>query len=283
MADLSALLPLNLIYLKYFCDAAKCGSISASAKLNFVSQSAISQGITKLEQGLGKSLITHQPNKFKLTYEGELIVQHAQAIFEKIADLETSLVDAHEMGKMEFACMHSFALAVLPSHLKKFISLKPHVKVTFRLGNTDIIKNLIKKNLVDFGIVLDNEDLSGFDCYPLFSGYYHLYQSNSLPSALSSPFLLSEERLETKMLKKAYQKKFGGEMPILMEVSSWEVIASLTEEGIGIGFFPDYVASRRKNLLISPLDLDPIPYKVYAVFPHQTKLTKSQQTFLEIF
>jgi len=281
MKELSYL-PLNLIYLKYFCDAAKSGSISASAKLNFVSQSAVSQGIAKLEQGLGKSLITHQPNRFKLTFEGELIVQHAQAIFRKISELETSLEDTQERGKMEFACMHSFALAVLPMHLKKFISLKPQIKVTFRLGNTDIIKDLIKKNLVDFGIVLDNEDLSGFDCYPLFSGFYHLYQSNALDSAPAS-FLLSEERIETKRLKKSYTKKFGAEMPILMEISSWEVIASLTEAGVGIGFFPDYVASRRKNLLVSPLDLDPVPYTIYAVFPHQAKLTKSQQTFLEIF
>lgn len=40
---------LNLTYLKYFFDAVELGSLTASAKANFVTQSAISQGIIKLE------------------------------------------------------------------------------------------------------------------------------------------------------------------------------------------------------------------------------------------
>ncbi len=60
-------LHLNLIYLKYFCDAVKHGSVSGSARENFVSQSAISQGIIQLEKSLGKELMTHQANRFKPT------------------------------------------------------------------------------------------------------------------------------------------------------------------------------------------------------------------------
>jgi DNA-binding transcriptional LysR family regulator len=60
-------LPLNLIYLKYFCNAVRQGSISASARENFVSQSAISHGIGQLEKSLGKELMTHQTNRFKPT------------------------------------------------------------------------------------------------------------------------------------------------------------------------------------------------------------------------
>ena len=34
-----------------------------------------------------------------------------------------------------------------------------------------------------------------------------------------------------------------------MEVSSWEVIASLTEQGLGIGFLPDYIIGKRAVIL----------------------------------
>ena len=34
--------PINLIYLKYFCDAVRLKSISQAAKANFVTQSAVS-------------------------------------------------------------------------------------------------------------------------------------------------------------------------------------------------------------------------------------------------
>lgn len=52
-----------------------------------------------------------------------------------------------------------------------------------------------------------------------------------------------------------------------MEISSWEVIANLTEAGLGIGLFPDYVAKKRKNRLKNVFsDLTSTPYTVYAVF-----------------
>lgn len=60
---------LNLNNLRYFYDAAEAEGISEAARRNFVTQSAVSQGIQKLEMALGISLITHQRNCFKLTAE----------------------------------------------------------------------------------------------------------------------------------------------------------------------------------------------------------------------
>lgn len=162
-------LPLNLIYLKYFCDAVKYGSISASARQNFVSQSAISQGISNLERSLGKELITHQKNRFKATQEGLTVYEKAKPVFNGVLELEDSLwaEEGSISGRIEFACTHSFALALLPHCLKMVKKEYPQLHINFRLGHTDLIKDLIKKGMIDFGIVLDNEDLSSFDCYEI--------------------------------------------------------------------------------------------------------------------
>lgn len=39
-----------------------------------------------------------------------------------------------------------------------------------------------------------------------------------------------------------------------------------SKEGLGIGFFPDYVSKRKKFLEKYPLKVDPIPYKIFAIF-----------------
>lgn len=57
----------NSTFLRYFLSAAQFKSISKAAKENFVSQSAISQAINKLETALSKQLITHEQNRFQLT------------------------------------------------------------------------------------------------------------------------------------------------------------------------------------------------------------------------
>lgn len=72
---------LNLNNLKNFYDAVECHSISDTAKKNFITQSAVSQGILKLERALQVDLITHQRNCFKLTVEGEQIYELTQALF----------------------------------------------------------------------------------------------------------------------------------------------------------------------------------------------------------
>lgn len=276
-------LPLNLVYLKYFCDAVRHSSISLSAKENYVSQSAISQGIAKLEQALGKELILHRSNRFRVTHDGQMVFESAKAIFESMRDLENTLhaKDGEIFGKIEFACTHSFALAILPEFLVRMKKEWPNIHINFRLAHTDVIKELLKKGLIDFGIVLDNEDFSSFSCRELYCGNYGLYVAKNSNNE-DLPFILSEQRLEINTLKAAYQTEFKKEMNVLMEVSSWEVIASLTEAGLGIGFFPDYVALRR-NKYLKPyeLDLKPIQYRIFAILEKSRKIPKTIELFLD--
>lgn len=277
-------LPLNLVYLKYFCDAVKHGGISASAKVNFVSQSAISQGIAKLEEGLSCALLTHQPNRFHVTYEGQRLFEESKAIFDSIDQLEHTLFAQPGVGHIDFACTHSFALALLPKLLRESRELWPKLQINFRLGHTDLIKDWLKKGVIDFGIVLDNEDLSSFDCEELYKGAYRLYVAASDAGKEELPFIISEERNETELLKSAYEKKFRKPLPVLMEVSSWEVIATLAEEGLGVGFFPDYVALRKqKDLKPYPLKLDPVPYKIYAIFTKKHRRNPNVAPFLRLY
>ena len=42
------------------------------------------------------------------------------------------------VGKIEFACMHSFALALLPKQLKELQKKYPKLQVNFRLGHTEL-------------------------------------------------------------------------------------------------------------------------------------------------
>jgi DNA-binding transcriptional LysR family regulator len=277
--------PLNLVYLQYFCDAVRLGGVSASARKNFVSQSAISQGILKLEKALGKELITHQTNHFRLTKEGQKVFEKSHDVFDCVSLLEEALFEDENTiaGRIDFACTHSFALALLPEQLKKAKEKWPHLHVNFQLAHTDVIKELVKKGSVDFAFVIDNDDFSSFDCREMYRGNHQFYISKKHPLPPDPRFLLSEERRETNALKDAYFKLYRKHLPVLMEVSSWEVIASLVEEGFGIGFFPDYVALKKQNQLEKyELDIDPIPYKFLAIFPKKRRIPRAIEAFINL-
>ena len=275
-------LPLNLLYLKYFCDAVRSGSVSLAARLNHISQSAVSQGIYKLEESLNCSLISHQPNRFKVTEKGKQLYEQAKQIFQAIDSAESALEEKD--GKITFGCTHSFAISRLSHYLKRSTELYPNLRLNFRLGNYFNIKEWIKKGVIDFGILLDNDDLSPFDAYPLFQGEFRLYVSKEVEDASSLPFLLdSDERIETNLLKSLYKKMHGKELPVLMEISSWIMIAKLVEERMGIGLFPDYLGNHNEKLKPIFPELNPMRYTLSALFEKNNTPSAHALQFLELF
>jgi DNA-binding transcriptional LysR family regulator len=272
----------NLTFLRYFLSAAQSKSISKAAKENFVSQSAISQAIGKLEVALGKQLITHEQNRFQLTPDGLLLLEKCKEIFTIFSEIEDSFNETHGVfkGKLSFACTHSFALSLLPPHLEKLSQISMAVEPVLRFGHTGTIIDLVKKGDVDFGIVLDNEDFSGFQTKEIHRGEYRLYRAKKFSEQAMNRFILSEERREVSLLRQHLHDK-GIEMNSCMEVSSWEVIASLTEKGLGIGFLPDYIAGKR-SLVQDACAIPPIPYKVLAIFPKNRGLSRNAKMFIDL-
>lgn len=276
-------LPLNILYLKYFFDAVRTGSISQAARFNHVSQSAASQGIAKLESSLKCTLISHQPNRFCLTEDGKRLYESSKSIFQAIQKAEDDLSGKKQVT-LNFACYHSFALTILPQVIKRAKKELPHLRFTFRLGNYFAIKEMIKKRVVDFGIMIDNDSLSSFDCYKLMEGEYCLWAAKGIKNIGDLPFLLdNDERLETTKLKELYKAKYGKDLPVLMEVMSWSVVSRLAEEGLGIALAPDYIVQASSKLKPVLSKLNPARYKIYACFEKNNRPGVHEQEFIGLF
>ncbi len=179
----------NLTNLKYFFDVVKTGSFGESAKHNHVSQSAISQAVAKLEETLECQLFSHQPGRCKVTEKGLQLFEGAAEIFQILQKIENSITE-QEGGTLTFGCTHSFAIGLLPEYLNEAKNLLPSLKINFRLGHYCDIKEWLKKGIIDFGILLDNDDLSLFDCKKIHQGHFLLYaakhQDKHLLSQLST-------------------------------------------------------------------------------------------------
>ncbi|MBI2742835.1 MAG: LysR family transcriptional regulator [Chlamydiales bacterium] len=281
---------LSLLYMKYFCDSVRLGGVTAAAKANFVTQSAISQGIAKLEHSLGSSLVARHPNRFRLTPEGEKaflemidILKRAEAFQENFSE-----ENAQEMGPLEFACTFSFGLAVIPRLLKKFREMHPQVKVNFICsGNLDEIKQMLRAGSIDFGIVpvLGAFDFSGFTKQTVYQGSYGLYKSSEVDKKEEKRlgFILSESE-DAAVFQHIYQERHGKEPELFLKARSWVVAATLAAEGLGIGYFPDYIASSKQlKLRRCEMDLTLPKYQITAVYPQGMKLRKSSEIFLSLF
>src|SRR5215510_4239419 len=78
--------------LKTFCDLVETGSLSRAARLNLVSQSAVSQQLRALERRYGRRLIERAPRiGARATEAGRLLYDELKPMLERLAGLEQRL------------------------------------------------------------------------------------------------------------------------------------------------------------------------------------------------
>lgn len=280
-------LDLNLTYLKFFHDAALSGSVSESAKRNFVTQSAVSQAISKLERSLDVSLCLHKKQKFKLTEEGKLVFNHAKNIFSSVRNLHDALDHYQKQPRMplNFVSSHSIGLSLLPSFMPIFQSDYPEISLNFHFGGLSQIRGWLRQGIAEFALVLGSAEFSEYNAIPIYSGSFTLFKhkkEKAIPKNCGI-YVENQDGMLVEEFQRQYMKLNGNQLPIKTQLNSWELIARCLQNGGGYGFLPDFVLfdSRYPELVPVKKDIPTIPYNVCVVSLKGEKLSYSAQTFID--
>lgn len=79
---------MNVLWLKYATEVAKCGSISAAAKNLYMEQPNLSRAIKDLEDSLGVKLFDRTVKGVSVTPRGEEFLRYAESILRQMDDIE---------------------------------------------------------------------------------------------------------------------------------------------------------------------------------------------------
>lgn len=274
---------INLNNLKYFYDAVETKSISEAAKRNFVTQSAVSQGIQKLEKALSLSLITHQRNCFKLTAEGEIVYSLTQQIFKTLKTMTDLSQELQEvvMGEINLVCTQSIAMNVISSVLQKAKKEYPKISIKMKIGKMENLCLMLKRGTMDVGIVVESEICDQFEKQVIRKGFFHVYSKKGIKDNISAGIYVDHSYgLYVDKLLANYQKDFGKQLPILQELDSWQVLSKCAESGIGYCFLPDFLVT---DPSLRPCkDIKPIPYRIVAIYPKGVQLTRATKAFIDL-
>ncbi len=93
---------MNILYLKYAAEVAKCGSISKAAEKLFVAQPNISRAIKELEGSLGITVFERNAKGMSLTPDGERLMRYAGGILTQIEEVE-EVFRGGESKKLKFS------------------------------------------------------------------------------------------------------------------------------------------------------------------------------------
>ena len=140
---------------KIFADLVETKSFSKSAKLNGITQSAVSQQARAMERHFKTLLVDRSQKQFQLTREGQRVYESAKELLHSYDKLLSELQEMKKVisGTIRISTIYSIGLHELPPYIKKFLHDYPSVNVRVEYRRSNLVYEDILHNSVDFGLV----------------------------------------------------------------------------------------------------------------------------------
>ncbi|WGF90573.1 LysR substrate-binding domain-containing protein [Marinivivus vitaminiproducens] len=152
---------LDIGLLRSLVAIADTGGFSAAARMLGRSQSAVSMQIQRLEDVLGRRLLTRDTRRVALTEDGLRMVRHARRILgahdEALAELDARLID----GTVRLGTPDDYATCFLPEPLARFANSHPRVQLEVRCDLSTDLMPLLADGALDLAVVTRGPDGGG--------------------------------------------------------------------------------------------------------------------------
>ncbi len=118
---------MELLQLKYFCDAAESQNFSATAQKFMVPPSAVSQSIKRLEREVSVPLFIRRANRISLSEQGRAFYEKARQALSLLEDAKRQLSDDGARGRIKLSIFINRRIVM--QTVEKFSRLYPQVDI----------------------------------------------------------------------------------------------------------------------------------------------------------
>ena len=289
---------MNIEYLEYFYKVALAGSISRVAKDAHISQSALSQQISKLEETLGCKLLERSNKGVELTDKGMIVLKYADIIIRTYNSMLEELKTVEKNNrKIKIEACWSIATYSLPCVMYRIKNKFPNYTYELNPNEPDIIEKNVINNICDLGVIYNkpvNKQLSyhyiGVDRLELVaSSNYRIDEEIHFKDLLKHPFIMLKDKtyLEDTFIKKMDELGFKvDDLKILYNSDSVESVKSSVLNEFGIAFLP-YTAIKKElyneQLKLIKIKDFSIRYDMYLIYDSKSKEDQVLHEFIEYF
>lgn len=140
---------------KIFSDLVESQSFSRAAKLNNITQSAVSQQLRAMEKHFNVLVVDRSQKRFRLTREGEKLYQSAKELLHMYDKLNSELQEMKKIisGTIHISTVYSIGLHELPSYVKQFLQDFPSVNIRVEYRRSNLVYEDVLHNSADLGLV----------------------------------------------------------------------------------------------------------------------------------
>ncbi len=243
----------------HFIVTARLGSFTKAAGQLFISQSALSQSIKRLETELGVELFNRSGNAVHLTHAGQVFLPEASALYEKTIMLQERMkeVRENETEVIGFGISNFYSRYFLPNIIERLEAGYPELSVHFVEDISIKMEDMVLSGILDCALVPFPIGHSGLDVVPVrWETIYLAFPRNhfladtppevpiSLALTKNERFILTKRIHRFTALAMSMCENAGFVPNVVYETMNWDTVDSLIARGIGVGFVPDILAAK---------------------------------------
>jgi DNA-binding transcriptional LysR family regulator len=259
----------DLADLRLFIHIAESPSLTQGARRAHLSPAAASARIKALEGQLESRLLYRDSRGVEMTPAGLKLLQHARLIMRQVDYLKSEFTEygTDATGHIRIFANTTAVTEFLPEILAGFLAQRPGVTVDLqeRLSR-DIVRGVLDGS-TDMGIIAGPVSAEGLQALH--------FSTDRLLLAVPIGHPLADEPRVTLRQTLHYQhiglhegstlltflrdqvEKFGGQLSLRIQLSSFEAVCRMIEAGVGIGIIPESAARRHsRTMQLALVELD---------------------------
>lgn len=245
---------------RLFAHLGRSRSLSEAAAKSHLSLSAASTRIRNIEDNVGSKLLRRTNQGVALTAAGEVFLKHSLSMLAQLDRLQDDLSDLAQ-GVTEVVRIHANSTAArefLPSVLRHFLVLHPHVHVDLATRISSEVLRGVSEGVADIGIYTKRIQIEGITSLPYRTDRFVLAVSSSHPLAgkVSVSFadtldyeyigVLDDLSVYGNLLEIANSR--GKLFKSRVRVANFDTVMRLIAENVGIGLLPESIARRHAGV-----------------------------------
>jgi DNA-binding transcriptional LysR family regulator len=244
---------------KIFSDLVESESFSRAAKLNGITQSAVSQQLRAMEKHFNILIVDRSQKQFRLTREGHKLHESAKEILYLYEKLNSELQEMKKVisGTIHISTVYSIGLHELPPYVKAFLSKYPEVNVRVEYRRANNVYEDVLTNSIDLGLVAYPQKHKQLEELPFHDDTLVLAVSPEHPLAkrksvtiaeiADQKFVGFEPDIPTRKATDQIFRDEDLEMEPVMEFDNVETVKRAVEINAGIAILPQTTVSREES------------------------------------
>ncbi len=242
---------MQLRTLELFCSVAEFRSFSRAAAEFSLTQSAVSQSIQQLEDGLGVQLLNRTRRPLVLTPAGELYFGRVQTLVRKYHRIEQEVRSLGDKlaGQLTVGAIYSIGSTYMPSAKQEFRLRHPEVNVKTEYSSSEGIAAMVQDGSVDLGLVSYAKSTSRILAVPwqqepmrlICAAEHPFAKLNEIEIAQleACEFVGFESSLKVRRSVDAFLSRHGVAVDVTMEFDNIDSMIRAVEANQGISILPE--------------------------------------------